>query len=49
LPSFSDEEKWRLDYISMLALSMTTVLVTKSLPEGPSVVISMPIYICPSP
>jgi hypothetical protein len=30
-PSFSDEEKWRLAYISMLALSMTTVLVTKAL------------------
>jgi hypothetical protein len=30
-PSFSEEEKWRLVYISLLALSMTTVLVTKSL------------------
>lgn len=30
-PSFSDEEKWRLVYISLLALSMTTILVTKTL------------------
>ena len=29
--SFSDEEKWRLAYISTLALSMTTILVTKTL------------------
>jgi hypothetical protein len=30
-PTFSDEERWRLVYISLLALAMTTILATKTL------------------